>query len=238
MKKSNRFLLTLLIALFAVPSIVHLALMARYKRGAISVEKFDMNANFNHYEISAPHYVSAAGLHNLTVVSSDSASLAIEKSAGDKIEFSRKGDSLIIRSTAAEKVDENGEREGRDEAVTLHLPSAQGLVFDNCNIKLVGAGTKEKGQSFSLTISDSRLGFGSAYEAAPETSFDNLEIHANGKSSVKFFSSTFVRSLFVELAGASRLEDQGLKTEKLKGSFAPGTSAALSGENLNKLNKD
>lgn len=238
MRTSNKILLGAFITVIAVLTIIHVTLYAKMKSGhAIAYVPDAQPDRFDNHQLSAKTYVSARGLKNLRITSSQTPLLKIQKQNDNSISFSQSGDSLILNAGNNLSSESRSGRQVGSEEVILSLPGIQGLVMEDCNVVITGEQTVENARSFSIAAYNSNISIGDEFGESGNNFFAQLKIDGVNNTILRLLNQTTVAELEINLRDRGVLIDEGFKSSILRGTFDNSTDIKLKGENLNKLNQ-
>lgn len=125
MKTSDKLLLIFSLSALGVFGALHLVLYAKYRKGDILSEK-DLHAEqFTKYKAPAPGSLFLQGRLQVNIIPSDTFYFELQKEANGKVNYWRKGDSLILSGNPAVRFNPDGTMIIDKEAV-IHKEEPRG----------------------------------------------------------------------------------------------------------------
>jgi len=192
MKKSNILLVAGFLAMVVFISAIHISLYAKYKAGDYTIYHADEDLLADALQ-TFPNiaFVSVRNVPNATVKFSDVAQ--VEKLDKDDLQYSRRGDTLVI--SASEDVDRD-----RISGRVLYVPYNATLDVSNSSLSIVPA----KGTANSkpvIYLKKSVVWFAGGTKSPFQ--LGQVKVIATDSSSVAFHGNTQVASLDVQLSRSS-----------------------------------
>ena len=198
MKKSNKLLLAGFLAVVLLISAIHITLYAKYKAGDYTI--------YNPEDDLVPQAMQS--FPNILVVSVRNVSGAtirfadvaeVEKDRDDRLEFVKKGDTLLITGK------DNPKQQNDWHNVEIRLPSNATFSFFNSSISFESA-KKAVQINAAFLLNKSDVYFSSTRKGLQ---FGNVKVVASDSSNAYFYRNTQVANLEVQLANSGIVCTEG-----------------------------
>jgi hypothetical protein len=236
MRTSNKILAATFIAVLLIITGIHLALYAKYKNHDFITMKNIHEERYDSFPLSGIQSVSLSGLQRVTIISSDTAKLEIEKGGDRKLIYAFKngiltikGDTTITTSTgSSEKI-----RGWQD--VIIYLPINQIVKSDDCEITFRGSADSSKAPSVTGEMNNTTLQFGTGEynNNVPTSYFNTILLTKYSHGSFNVSQSVIIKEMNVNME-ASSFEDNDASFEGIIINADKSSTLKQSGRNIAK----
>lgn len=233
MRTSNKILAGTFLFILFVLTAIHAGLYARYKTknfvtlNSIHEERYD---RFNLKDVQS---VSITGLDNVTIFTSDTARIEIEKGTNHLVHYELTDGVLTVKGdTIISRPDNTTERVKSNHDVIIYLPLIQHIKADFCELSLKGTRDTTKQLSLQLDLNETALHVGDWERRDTLSSlFNKIVITKISDGSVDFNGNVSIKELELNLQSAD-FNDEGLSADSLFINADKNSSVKLSGRNI------